>query len=188
MKWLKQSRHVRPDDLVALENALTVFYKRPPEGYHAKAVEANYDWSKDDMVVHRRIINHAFPGARVLDIGWGPAMACPHFLERGSFYTGIDLSREQLELNKSRFPGGEFVRMHWRDIIRLDAVYDLVVSFLVLEHIRSSPRVFQDVIVLRKAWGASLCSVPSLSGAGPNAVPLLFWKKARRNQNKSETT
>lgn len=178
MKWLKQSRHISPDDLVALENALTVFYKKPPEDYHSKAIEANADWNKVDMVFHRRIINHTFPGARVLDVGCGPAMVCPHFLERGSFYTGIDLSAEQLELNKSRFPGGEFIRMHWRDIIRLDAVYDLVVSFFVLEHI-VHPREFLRMSSFCVKPGGLLCvQCPHYLALGQMPSLYFFGRKA----------
>jgi len=135
MKWLKQIRDIQQKDLEALENELTAFYKSPPYQYHSLGEASDNEWSKADKAFHWRIINRAYRGARILDVGCGSAIACSHFLENGAFYTGIDLSEKQLSLNKSRFPLGEFLFMHWRDIVHMDAIYDLVTSFFVLEHI-----------------------------------------------------
>jgi len=135
MKWLKQSRHIPREDLNALENALTAFYSSPPQEYHETAKAANIDWSQPDHVFHRRILARAHRGASVLDVGCEPSTACPLFVEKGAFYTGVDLSEEQVSLNRSRFPKCEFLFMHWRDTINLNALYDLVTSFFVLEHI-----------------------------------------------------
>ncbi len=135
MKWIRQSRHIKLKELQILEKSLTEFYLKPPEIYHEQSKKANVDWSQPDHVFHRRIIDHAFRGARILDVGCGPAMACPYFLDKGALYTGVDLSAEQLSLNNSRFPECEFLLMHWRDIVSIHAVYDIVTSFFVLEHI-----------------------------------------------------
>ena len=119
----------------ALDDALTTFYKNPPKGYHEDAEAGNIDWNDPDHIFHRKITNHGFPGAQILDVGCGTAMSCPWFLKRKASYTGVDLSLNQIKKNKDRYPDFNFIHMHWRKIPKLGAVYDIVASFFVLEHI-----------------------------------------------------
>lgn len=135
MKWLRESRNIDSDELKLLDEALIHFYQNPPKVYHEEAAAANEDWDAPDHIFHRRITNHAYPGAKILDVGCGPAMACPWFVRRGGHYTGVDLSKEQLETNKVKYPKCDFLKMHWRDIPKLGTVYDFVTSFFVLEHV-----------------------------------------------------
>ena len=135
MKWLRKSRNIEPEELEVLDNSLARFYTDPPEIYHKEAAEANEDWNAIDHIFHRKITGRAYKGEKVLDVGCGPAMACPWFTAKGAHYTGIDLSKEQLEINRKTYPDSDFLYMHWKDIPKLGAVFDLVASFFVLEHI-----------------------------------------------------
>lgn len=134
MKSLRDSRNIDPKELKLLEEALNRFYENPPKAYHEEARQGNADWNVPELVFHRRITDHAYAGAKILDVGCGAAMACPWFIEKGAHYAGVDISEEQLEANRSKYPKCNFLKMHWRDIPKLGAVYDFVVSFFVLEH------------------------------------------------------
>lgn len=135
MKWIKQSRNIRQHELQFLEESLANFYLNPHQDYQEDSREANINWSLPNHVFHKRIVDRAYSGAKVLDVGCGPAMACPHFLDKDALYTGIDLNEKQIEINKTRFPKGQFFAFNWRDIIQLDVMYDVVTSFFFLEHI-----------------------------------------------------
>lgn len=149
MKWLRESRKIYPDELQLLDDALARFYVNPPGRYHEKATTANEDWNAPDHIFQRRIADLAYHDAKVLDVGCGPAMACPWFMKKKAHYTGVDLSSEQLEANRKKFPNCNFLEMHWRDIKHLGDVFDIVTSFFTLEHI-VYPREFLE---------ASSCSV-----------------------------
>jgi len=143
MKWLRETRNFHPNELKRLDEALARFYQNPPEKYYPHAEQANIDWNAPDHLFHRNVTNRARPGAQILDVGCGPALACPQFIEKEAHYTGVDLSEEHLERNKIKYPKCDFLRMHWRDIPRLGAVYDIVTSFFVLEHV-VYPREFLE--------------------------------------------
>ena len=135
MKWLRESQNIYPDELQLLDDALARFYSDPPETYYKEAAVANEDWNTPDHIFHRKITDQAYPDAKVLDVGCGPAMACPWFMKKKSHYTGVDLSKEQLEANRKKYPKCDFLEMHWRDIPELEDVFDIVTSFFTLEHI-----------------------------------------------------
>ena len=147
MKWLREIRNIYPDELQLLDEALTNFYSNPPKAYHEVATAANENLNDKDHIFHRRIISHAYPGAKVLDVGCGNAITSPWFTEKGACYTGVDISREQLEVNKKKYPKCDFLEMHWRDIHTLGDVFDIVTSFFTLEHI-VYPREFLEASAL----------------------------------------
>ncbi len=135
MKWLRETRKINPDELKLLNEALSRFYSNPPNAYHEEATAANEDWNASDHIFHRRITALAYPDAKILDVGCGPAMICPWFMKKKAHYTGVDLSKEQLEVNRNKFHKCNFLEMHWSNIPALGDVFDLVTSFFTLEHI-----------------------------------------------------
>lgn len=135
MKWLRESRNICPDELQLLDDALARFYVNPPSKYHEESTASNEDWDAPDHIFHRKITDLAYPGAKVLDVGCGPAMVCPWFMKKKAHYTGVDLSKEQLETNRNKFPKCNFLKMHWRDIRGFGDIFDTVTSFFTLEHI-----------------------------------------------------
>ena len=143
MKWLRESRKIYPDELQLLDDVLARFYVNPPKRYHEESTEANEGWDDTDHVFHKKITDLAYPDAKVLDVGCGPAMACPWFVKKKAHYTGVDLSREQLETNRRGFPDCDFLEMHWREIQCLGDVFDIVTSFFTLEHV-VYPREFLE--------------------------------------------
>jgi SAM-dependent methyltransferase len=132
---------ISDSELAALERALAKFYASPPPDYHREAAAANRDWGGPEFVFHRRIVELAQPGWRVLDVGCGPAEACRLFRERGAHYTGVDMAGDQLLANRQRYPEAEFLCLHWRELSSLEAGFDLVTSFFTLEHV-VDPRKF----------------------------------------------
>ena len=144
---VERNPNIYPDELQLLDEALTNFYSNPPKAYHEVAIAANENLKDQDHIFHRRIVSHAYPGAKVLDVGCGNAITSPWFTEKGACYTGVDISREQLEVNKKKYPKCDFLEMHWRDIHTLGDVFDIVTSFFTLEHI-VYPREFLEASAL----------------------------------------
>lgn len=141
LHWLRPSDLISDEELFSLEDALRRFYVNPPNGYQETAAQMNQDLSNPEHVLHRRIISLSEKDWKVLDVGCGPATSCHLFCERGARYTGVDLTLEQLEINRRRHPHAQFVALHWRDLSALKSQFDLVTSFFVLEHI-VRPREF----------------------------------------------
>ncbi len=134
MKYLRPFNEIRPSELETLEASLNAFYKVPPTGYHAAALAANENWGAPDHEFHRRIAASSFPGARVLDVGCGPASAAAVFAAAGAAYTGIDVSAETIAADQARYPALKFILGSWRDLPSAGAAFDLVFSLFVLEH------------------------------------------------------
>ncbi len=138
---LKPFDEVSRSEIEGLEAALLRFYSDPPEAYHAEAAAANEDWSGPGYELHRRIVAAAGKGARVLDIGCGPASAARYFTAAGSAYTGLDVPGKRLEENKAAYPSCGFIAADWKDLPGMGLQFEMAVSFFVLEHV-ARPREF----------------------------------------------
>jgi SAM-dependent methyltransferase len=118
-----------------LHDALERFYNSAiARTYFAMAEAENETWGPE-RTSHWHLV-HAIPaGATVLDLGCGSAHLCRHLAGRHVRYTGIDWSREQVERNRTRYPGAEFVASSLYEP-RLDGrQFDVVTSLYVIEHL-----------------------------------------------------
>jgi SAM-dependent methyltransferase len=103
---------------------------------------------RDDWFVpfHAAALDVLRPGAAVLDVGGGRRPAIPRaMLPPDVRYVGMDLSRREL----ARAPDGTYDEMIEADIVEpvaaLASSFDLVVSWQVLEHVRSMRAALENV-------------------------------------------
>lgn len=102
-----------------------------------------------NLPYHEAIAAHLRPGMTVLDLGAGASPSVPRERRPDDVcYVGLDISRRELE----RAPGGSYAEMHVADATRrvgaLEDRFDLVLSWLVLEHV--SP--LEDVLAHARAY------------------------------------
>lgn len=155
MKYLKPFSSLSPEELGLLEEGLARFYTNPPPAYHAEAEAANEDWSGPQYGPHRAIVSGAVTGSKILDVGCGSASAAAHFRAAGAVYTGVDVSEEQLQAARAKYPWASFLRCGWDSLGKLDGEFDMVTSFFVLEHI-PRPREFLSACASKVRRGGLL--------------------------------
>ncbi len=84
-------------------------------------------------------------GKAVLDLGCGTGRQTLRLAEKGAKVTGVDQSEGMLEKAKAKDTRGavQFLHLNLDEAFSFpDATYDLVVSFLVLEHVSDLGRFF----------------------------------------------
>jgi len=178
MKWLRETRNFDPNELKRLDEALARFYQNPPKTYYLHAGQANVDCNAPDHLFYRNLTNRARPGTKIPDLGCEPANACLPFTEKGAQYTRVDLSEENLEANKAKYPKCQFLRMHWRYIPRLGAVYDIVTSFFVLEHVVYPREVLEAYSRCVRPGGLIAAISPDFLDKGSIPSQHFFGRKA----------
>lgn len=85
------------------------------------------------------------PGKRILDLGSGAKPAVPpERRPEGVEYVGLDISRHELE----RAPRGSYDSFHVADAVvaqpELEGRFDLVLSYLVMEHVKPLSAVVEN--------------------------------------------
>lgn len=100
-------------------------------------------------------------GAKVLDIGCGAGVPIARILANQFEVTGVDLSKEMVQLSRKNVPGGTFIHA---DIMEVDlpaAEFDAVVSFYTIFHIPKEHHkaLFQKIHLWLKVGGYFLVTV-----------------------------
>jgi SAM-dependent methyltransferase len=102
----------------------------------------------------QRIDEELHPGIRILDVGSGRTPAIPRDrLPEVAVYAGLDLSESELK----RAPAGSYDEMYVADINtrlpELELQFDLIVSWQVLEHVKSLDDAFDNIRAYLKPGG-----------------------------------
>jgi len=100
---------------------------------------------------------------RVLDVGCGNGAMAAEFLRRGCKVTGIDLSREGVEVARAAYPLGRFEVMEADDEIlsRLhEDPYDVVISTETIEHLYDPRSFAEGCFAATRPGGLFLISTP----------------------------
>jgi SAM-dependent methyltransferase len=97
--------------------------------------------------------------ARILEIGCGPGQLAAYLLEQGvEQYTGLDFSRQAIEMARRNAPAGRFVVGDARlPEIHAQTEHDAVICTEVLEHVN------EDLVVVSRFLPGKrcFCSVPN---------------------------
>ncbi|MBI4720332.1 MAG: class I SAM-dependent methyltransferase [Chitinivibrionia bacterium] len=108
----------------------------------------------------------AGPGKEILELGCGEGVGAPILAERATRYVGVDYDREAIQAAAANW-SSPLVSFREADI--LDSfqigIFDMVVSFDVIEHIRQEyeARFFQTILAHLKPDGVALVGTPNVT-------------------------
>ena len=106
-------------------------------------------------------------GADVLEIGCGPGIDA-EALARGRRYTGVDLSRVQLENAKRAVPAGTFLHADVLDVAFPPSSFDAIVSFYAFNHIPQEQMepLFRRILTWLRSGGRLFASFGASDNPG----------------------
>nr|WP_216647951.1 methyltransferase domain-containing protein [Isoptericola chiayiensis] len=116
-------------------------------------------------VVRRRLDDLALPpGASVLEVGCGQGAVGVRLAAAGYEYTGVELDAASAEVASDRLAGAELpgrVVCGSVESSRLDAGFDLLCAFEVLEHLEDDAGALAAWLPLLRPGGSVLVSTPA---------------------------
>jgi SAM-dependent methyltransferase len=127
------------------------------------SLPARYETDVWDVRFKQRLTGLLEPGIRILDLGAGARPALPA-AERpaGSHYAGLDISADEL----GKAPSGSYDEVIVGDVIswmpELEGRFDLILSWLVMEHVKPLDVAFANLRTYLRPGGTLLAQ---LSGA-----------------------
>ncbi len=125
-------------------------YNSDPDGltnvcYPGAPLWLNQYYARFQKEVYKKLFSLLPPAdkAHALDIGCGAARWCRFLTEHGYQTVGIDLQRELIEINRSRYPDCNFVCTSIQDY-HPKKPFDLISSVTVIQHI---PFEEQNIVI-----------------------------------------
>ena len=116
------------------------------------------------------------PGRRILDLGCGTGYGAAELARSTtSFVTGLDLAPEALSYAATHFPESQYVRGAATQLPFVNAAFDLITAFEVIEHLSNWRELLAEVKRVLAPSGVFLVSTPnrlyyaeSRAETGPN--------------------
>ena len=105
-------------------------YDRIAKDWHEE--HSTDDWWQEGT---DEFIKRLSPGAHVLDVGCGSGVKSRYLLDHGLLVTGIDISKNLLEIARTVAPEGKFELCSMYDLDSLPDVYDAVFAQASLLHV-----------------------------------------------------
>lgn len=109
-----------------IEKEMTKTYNIIANKYEKEAEE---DW-KDKKYVDR-FLKYLNNSATILDIACGTGELLKYYNDKGFIATGIDVSKEMINIAKRKVPNANFIEMSLYDIDKLADKYDAIVLLLL---------------------------------------------------------
>lgn len=109
-----------------------------------------------------KLLEYVEQGDLVLDSGCANARMFPAIEQKGAKYTGIDISKELIDIAKGLYPQGEFFVMNSLDMDFDDNKFDKIFSISVLHHIPSQrlrKKYLQEIYRVLKPKGLVMLRV-----------------------------
>lgn len=118
-----------------------------------------------------RIFRGAKPNARICDIGCGDGSLMERLSKYGEV-SGIDISREQLELACRKGFDARYCNVDEEDIPFGNAQFDFVVCTEVIEHVLVPDRILTEAKRILKDDGQFILTTPNLASFGKRLLLL----------------
>lgn len=126
-----------------------------------------------------KLLEYVNQGDLVLDSGCANARMFPSIEQKGAKYTGIDISKELIDIAKGLYPRGEFKVMNSLDMDFDDEKFDKIFSISVLHHIpteRLRKKYLKEIYRVLKPKGLVMLRVWDLiSNPKYRAITLKFF-------------
>lgn len=130
--------------------------------------EITSDSIASDNPIHQRLLKAYFAAipyvsGELLEIGCGEGRGVQQLAPLAKNYTAIDKIGKVIAELKSRYPDYRFLQASIPPIRELaDGVYDTVVSFQVIEHIKNDRLYLEEIYRLLKKGGRALITTPNI--------------------------
>lgn len=130
--------------------------------------EITSDSIASDNPIHQRLLKAYFAAipyvsGELLEIGCGEGRGVQQLAPLAKSYTAIDKIGKVINELKSRYPDYRFLQASIPPIRELtDGVYDTVVSFQVIEHIKNDRLYLEEIYRLLKKGGRALITTPNI--------------------------
>ena len=98
-------------------------------------------------------------GKKILDLGCGPGLYSKVLKKKGAKVKGIDNSKNMIEIAKKETPGVEFIVGDAEKLPYKNGEFDIVVSPLVIGHLSSWEKLFNEVRRVLKKRGLFVFSI-----------------------------
>jgi ubiquinone/menaquinone biosynthesis C-methylase UbiE len=120
-----------------------------------------------DNPLHQRlfkayVVAEQYVRGDVLEVGCGEGRGVELLMRKADSFTAIDKIEEALSVLRERFPDGKFLSMNIPPLGSLqDNMYDCVVSFQVIEHIKDDTLYLKEINRVLKPGGIALFTTPN---------------------------
>ena len=130
--------------------------------------EITSDSIPSDNPVHQRllkpytVVKDEISGS-VLELGCGEGRGIDEILPNADSFLGLDKMNEVGQKLGAKFPQAQFVHSFFPPVdISESEVFDYIVSFQVIEHIRSDTLFLEEIYRLLKPGGTAIISTPNI--------------------------
>lgn len=126
------------------------------------------DVISSDNPIHQRLLkayylSQKYISGNVLEVGCGEGRGVELIAPKADSYTGIDKISHVIENLKSKYPEGDFQQVVIPPFSGLaDDVYDVVISFQVIEHIKKDHEYLKEIHRVLKPGGKALITTPNI--------------------------
>lgn len=126
------------------------------------------DVISSDNPIHQRLLkayylSQEYISGNVLEVGCGEGRGVELIAPKADSYTGIDKISHVIENLKSKYPEGDFQQVVIPPFSGLaDDVYDVVISFQVIEHIKKDHEYLKEIHRVLKPGGKALITTPNI--------------------------
>ena len=120
-----------------------------------------------DNPIHQRLLkayylSQEYISGNVLEIGCGEGRGVELIAPTADSFTGIDKISHVIENLKSKYPDGDFRQVVIPPFSGLaDELYDVVISFQVIEHIKRDREYLKEIQRVLKPGGKALITTPN---------------------------
>ena len=180
---LRRRAELSTDQVAALAQALSAFYKNPPANYYQIADQSASRYTPEEQPFHCDLAGRVFPGATVLEVGCGTAHLCPPVEKNGGTYTGLDHNEALLQDNRQRFSQAHFFPIG----TPMAETFDIVASLYTLEHIADPPGYLDSLWRYCRPGGLVGIICPEFIGCPVVPPSVFFGRTPRRFREKLQT-
>lgn len=184
-KWSFANAQDKADEPVlnTLVTAMNDFYNKQAisQNYWLEADENNKSWNTDEHPYHLRLRSYIKEGDKVADFGCGSAHAYLNLRDKKIYYTGIEWSEAQVEINRKKYPETCFEKGDITKAIIENA--DWAISFFVLEHCVKPDQLLIQMKNSLKI-GGHLCIICPDFQYGMNSIRTGFRATSKRDKLK----
>jgi 2-polyprenyl-3-methyl-5-hydroxy-6-metoxy-1,4-benzoquinol methylase len=130
--------------------------------------EITSDSIPSDNPIHQRLLKpytvvKGEISGNVLELGCGEGRGIELILTKVDSFLGLDKIEEVIRNLKEKYPDGQFIQSVFPPVGILESeVFDFVISFQVIEHVRKDRLFLEEIYRLLKPGGMAIISTPNI--------------------------